>query len=185
MTSPEFWLTVLSSVIGAGIGAAIAYYLGNRQIKKQISESRRIVEVQFKLNILTASVERLNAIYSNDFFKWQLEKGEIISTPESKNLTAYLYVSAQYLTSIRQVIISVEKYINNGENKKQINLLKQTLKEDHDYMISAAVKYRQGEVSIEEIFRYYDHIFELVNEKITNAQGIIRKEEEILLKSLR
>ena len=117
MTSPEFWLTVLSSVIGAGIGAAIAYYLGNRQIKKQISESRRIVEVQFKLNILTASVERLNAIYSNDFFKWQLEKGEIISTPESKNLTAYLYVSAQYLTSIRQVIISVEKYINNGENK--------------------------------------------------------------------
>ena len=52
-------------------------------------------------------------------------------------------------------------------------------------MISAAVKYRQGEVSIEEIFRYYDYIFELVNEKITNAQGIIRKEEEILLKSLR
>lgn len=34
MTLPEFWLTVLSSVIGAGIGAAIAYYFGNMQIKK-------------------------------------------------------------------------------------------------------------------------------------------------------
>src|SRR5699024_10150442 len=103
MSSTDFCCTVLSSDIGAGIGSAIAYYLGNRQVKKQISESGRIVEVQFKLNILTASLERLNAIYSNDFFKWQLEKGEIISTTESKNMTAYLYLSAQYLTSVRQV----------------------------------------------------------------------------------
>lgn len=185
MTLPEFWLTVLSSVIGAGIGAAIAYYFGNMQIKKQISESRRIVEVQFKLNILTTALDRINNIYSNDFFELQSEKVNLTSTTNSNNLISYIHMSAQYLTYIRQILISLEKYIEDNENNKQLHLLKDSLALDHDNIITAGIDYNKEKISKEKLLNYYDDIFERINEKITETQVVIRKEEERLLESLR
>lgn len=94
-------------------------------------------------------------------------------------------MSAQYLTYIRQILISLEKYIEDNENNKQLHLLKDSLALDHDNIITAGIDYNKEKISKEKLLNYYDDIFERINEEITETQVVIRKEEERLLESLR
>lgn len=65
MSQTEFWLSLLSSLIGAGFGSVVAYIFGNKQIKKQVKVSQEISEDEKKFNILLNARKNISEIHYN------------------------------------------------------------------------------------------------------------------------
>lgn len=175
MTSPEFWLTVLSSVIGAGIGAAIAYYFGNRQIKKQINHNIEIYKASIRHGSIIDIRNRLLEILINELpemkkhsynvQKYIEEYEENDSFPEQEFY--YLYNKPESLFDLLNYITLDIMSISSPEiNQDRIDEIKQRI-EKTDELFRENVKDKNGIETIYYIMDTLDSIYLEVNELLT------------------
>lgn len=192
MTLSVFLLTVLSSVIGAGIGAAIAYYFGNNQIKKQIDHNIDIYDASIKYSNINEIKMRLIRIFSHEIpsVQNQVIHAEYKSQDDlerflnSSNLDWYIqpvqlfyevYLLSTGLESSITPEINEEKLkaIIDKISKNYINL---TLPiNDEDY--SKTFKYLNSKLTefIEDVGR----LMSILNHEIILLENIKNREEYI------